>query len=459
MASSAEVNKDLPTQIPKIDAPQLDYNVVSYAHSLPRTIRILKEDGKTTDTITNNDLEMKFKIPAGTYNLSRSILRYTWVPAAAPGTADRYIWAHADLLPIRQIRLATQEGGVIMTDLMYADHYSRIIPKAETPLNQFLTQDSMDSIYPCNELAAANFMGPTNTSGVVNYLETKYYRIGGNNANIAPETKSIELSTFKNTLLDLDKMVHYPEPLELTIWFRPRSHWYFLSEDANDAKDSHDATQNINLSNIELYMRQESDPTIDAECKNAVLNAPVEQPFTLYTPVVTARSMIATSGPNSSIQLQLGTGMGTRLTKVYAIPQNSNESKNTLYDSNNESKAKVSRYQTKFNALNVQPNAISVDSREDWFQVKHLLKGSAIMNSKIYERNWFILDDYSGITEETKSIFPMGKNNLVCGRKLQLGDVFELVTDNTSALNWYIFFVGQRVLRIAPLSKGGIGYI
>lgn len=459
MTSSADVNRDIPASIPKLDSPDISYDIASYAHSLPRMIRFLRDDGKF-DNIEIGAVpeEMKFKIPAGTYNLSKSVLSYSW--EAKGNMAAQQMWARADLLPILRVRLATQEGGSVLTELMYADHYTRIVNKAETPLVKFLTNDDRDALYPCNTLVADNKTGFGQLTGSVNYLEPKYYRVAA--AGVAPlvaETKNVELSIFKNTLLELDKMIYYPEPLELTIWFQGRNSWYFEAKSADAADSPLDASQDIKMNGLSLFVRQESDPTIDAECKDAVLNASIDAPFTLYTPVVTSRKMPTVQGFGSSMQIQLGTQMGTRLTKVYAIPQSLPESKGLQYDSSNFGALKVSGYQTKFNSLNVQPNIVNVRRDEDYMQIKDIIKGTAIMNRDVHLQNWFILDDYSGITEETKSIYPPGKHNLVTGKKLQLGDTFELVADTGANLQWYIFFVGQRVLRIAPFGKGGIGYL
>ena len=188
-------------------------------------------------------------------------------------------------------------------------------------------------------------------------------------------------------------------------------------------------------------------------------------PFTLYVPVVNARKTTSFSGVGASVQIQLGSQFGTRLTKVYAIPMNNAEEKDTRYDSSNISGAKITSYQTKFNSINVQPDAISISATNfgDWMQVKDYLAGTPILSRTVHQQDWFILDDYSGITEETKKLLPGGHHNVVTGRKIGLGDIFELVastgTGGTVAVKWYIYFVGQRVLRIAPLVKGGIGYV
>lgn len=463
MTSSADVNAVLPAAIPKLESPEIDYNVASFAHSQPRLVRILKEGGTQTATVGGSTEEIKFTIPAGTYNLAKSMLTYA-ADVENDATVTWYMWFKADILPIQEIRLTTQEGGYELTKLTFVDHYSRIVPKAETPLEKYLTNDRGDVIYPSLS-ATNNYPGPSNQAAVPNALDPRYW-IVHHQALTVSQYKNIELSTFKNTLLALDKMVYYPEPLQLTVVFKDRNSWYHESKsnsrpDGADAggADRRDAQQDIKLSDIALYMKQESDPTIDAECKAAVLHAPADQPFTLMVPVTTGRKMVGSAGNNGGFQINLSSAMGTRLQRVYAIPQDASESKHSRYLSTNSMGTRVRSFQTRFNSVNVQPHAVSSTGGEDYLHVRQLLKGSVFMGRDSYMRDWFILDDYSGITDDVESMYPPGKHNLVTGKKVNAGDIFELVTDNAVAVQWYVYIVGQRVLRIAPLGKGGISYV
>lgn len=459
MSSSADVNRDIPASIPKLDSPDISYDIASYAHTLPRIVRILPEGGDRKVDVGTSGQEVRFKIPAGTYNFSRSVFRYSWATQAdaALGQAVR-----EDVLPIQQVILATQESGVELTKLVYADQYSRIANKAEVSFDKYITQDELDPVYPSNDLVANNVIGPIAEVASVNYLEYKYTKIAADTKTLTG-SKAIELNAFKNTLLDLDKMIYYPEPLLLSIWFTGCGSWYQLRDDAkSDLKElAADGDKDVKVADLELFMKQESDPTIDAECKAAVLNAPADAPFTVYVPVVNGRRTTALSGSSAAYQVPLGSSNGVRLTKVYATPIPAPHAANTRYDSSNAGGVKVERYQTKFNSINVQPDAVDVKNNGDWYTVRDRLKGTAILNNAVYKRNWFILDDYSGITDETKALFPPGKHNLVTGKKIQLGDVFEIVADHPASVSvvWYLFFVGQRVLRIAPPGKGGIGYV
>ena len=250
MTSSADVNAQLPSAIPKVDAPDLDYEIASFGHGLKAYVRRLQENGDNKLTIQASQTEAKFRIPAGTYNFSKSFLRYAWEPenaSSAGGDPTHYAqWSKEDVIPIFSIRLATQEGGIVMTELIYADQYVKRVQKAETTLSKFLTQNQLDPFYPCDELATANLVGVGTQAGSRNYLETKYSEVSAVDTKLPVVDKLIYLNTFKNTLFDLDKTVYYPEPMELSIMFQSRDHWYHEATSiANASTGARAATQDV----------------------------------------------------------------------------------------------------------------------------------------------------------------------------------------------------------------------
>lgn len=460
MTSAADVNADLSPALPDYKSPELQYSVVNFVHSQPRAHYVYPEGNITTATIPNSsDHETKFPIPKGCYNFGKSVIRYDAACTQALIALSNF-WKRADMIPFISIQLRTAEGQLPVAQIMGADHYSRIVNKAETPFTDFVTNGSLAPLYPCNVEDSKNYIGDGALSGGTrSFLEPRYYQCGddGDAAQADPMSRAIKLENFKNSFIGMDKMVYFPEPMELVIRWQHANHWFFSAVTLTGV--STEATGTVALSNIALVMQKESNKDIIAELTASVMQPPGGVPFALHVPDVTHIKMAGASGANVSVSLRLGSTHGKRITKIYAIPQNATESKHTRYDSNNVAAAKITRFQTLIDGNPIQPNAIPVDANVwgDWYLLEDKLKGTAILDQEVYRRNWFICDDFSGITEKNK--LPSGEYNVVTGHPVEVGSIYELVTDNAQNVQWYFYIIGQKTLRIAPPHLGGIAFV
>ncbi len=460
MTTAVDVNALLVPSIGTYKSQELQFNSTNFEHSQPRSFTIVPDGGLTTATVpVSSDHETKFMIPQGCYNFGKSNLRFDFKSNEAKDDAKTF-WIREDLLPFISVHLRTQTGQVDICNLMGVDHYHRIVSKAETPIDKFLTMSFTDALKPCDKEAKDNLVGITTETGSRNYIEPEYYDIAEAKAAHSTFYRMVRFEdVFKNHFLGMDKMLYFPEALELSIRWQAASHWGIVPATKTDATGAADNAGTISLSNLSLIMKRESDAAVIASLTESVLRAPPGNPFVINVPDVTYIKLPGAVGTDVSVTFQLGAPHGKRIKKIFAIPINDTESKGTRYDSGNIGGAKVGRYQTLIDGNPIQPNAIPVSATSlgDWFAHRDKLSGTALSNFKIYRRNWFICDDFSGQTEDNK-VMNTGEHNVVTGHPVNIGSKYELISTNAAAVQWYFYVVGQKTLRIAPAHLGGIGF-
>lgn len=450
MTSAAEANRDLPKRLPEMLSKSINDSVVKHLHSFPRYEKILP-DGANSTVIGATAQAITFEIPAGVYNLGKMVLRYTRYAAGAELKAP---WERQDVTPISIIELTRKSNDFQIAKISFADHLSKVMTKIKTPIEELGTPDR-ECVYRCNSLSTANLTGEGTDTGTVNYTEVKYAIAHA--SRLPSKSKTIHLNKMGDSVFSTDEMVYYQYPLKLTITFAPLSSWGWIATGVADGTTGAAAlAQSINLTAIDLLVAKETDPDISAERKRLVL----EGGFQMLVPVINANTADGPIATETSVKVDLGAYMGDRILRIIAIPEISGGGVNMVYNSRNDNAGLIPQYQTYFNGDSIQGHTIRCTAADnsDWLRIRDYLKGTSYQDEDMYRLNWFIMDDFSGIDQDTKT--PFRKENIVAGKKLS-GEAlqYRIETENIQAIRWYIYVIGQRRLRIAPDEKGGWGWV
>lgn len=270
--------------------PQIDYSQKSL-EVLPsyRFSKIYQQTGGTDVTISTSAQESVFELPARCINLSRSVLKYTSTPPAAPATSYNLMFRDV-MCHIRQIQLYTR-GGVYIADVNNVDKMSSVTLKAEVDADKVERVDrgnptatitsgvtagldlanDMDGntddkfgvkrepyITPVyynvasavttpqddtiQEYAGRIMVGTLNadnfryngTLAVTNPDEPQYMVYGGVNTATPVQNMSVPLSQFKGTVFELDKDLYFGEVVLMKVTWNDRgAHGFTCAEVAN----------------------------------------------------------------------------------------------------------------------------------------------------------------------------------------------------------------------------------
>jgi hypothetical protein len=110
--------------------------------------------------------------------------------------------------------------------------------------------------------------------------------------------------------------------------------------------------------------------------------------------------------------VKVNSGMGRSLMRIYHSLFNATESANTAYDNsnlnpvNNAVPLRLKNYYTQLNSQRLQDYNIECttgDGNGDDYQwVLPYIKNSAIFNHDVYRANWFHIDDFTGINNNSE---------------------------------------------------------
>ena len=449
-------------------AKELDYQKRTFSHPQYKLNKVLQQSGGQAVSISGGGGQVSiFEIPAQVVNFAKTQLYYTMTPTEdqVAGPANGANWIPKDCASeIASIQLYTR-GGVYLVNLGYNQNYTKVVPKAETSVDEYLAYDIGGDttiedglsrfIRRSNSLASSSTktaIAPyakrnDNTSASLHYTEHQYCEPGvlydGANAGNTPViTRCCPLSHFKNTILACDKDLYFGEVLILRIEWSPVNRIGWLgSSVTNPTTDSEPITVDVGLTNLALYVAVEK----DQEIINSLMSK-VQSGFQMLCPYVHGYKTNLQNA-SQSLSLRFNRGHGERLMKIYHAPFNNTETTHLAYDHNNLADAKVLSYYTMLNNSRLQEFNVDTSADEDYMILKDLLEGSVIQNNNIYKYNWFHVEDFAGLDLKDSQ----GPFNKRAGLDLSVEQKYDIyMTTAGNALNHYSFAVTQRMLTISP---------
>jgi len=223
----------------------------------------------------------------------------------------------------------------------------------------------------------------------------------------------IPFSIFKNTFLELDKLIYFPNGINLKITWAPSTKIAYTTNAINSPfTDAAALTENVQINNLKLNIAVETNVLL----KTTIINKVKNGSYTVQFPSVQTHFRTVGSN-NQTVEYEITTALGLRLQKIYHSLFNNNQSSNTAYDNNNINGVKTSSYQTYLDSNPLQVALIDCNEKQDYYLHKNILRKSVLTNANIYQYNWFHCDDFTGGLKNDEFV-DVPQENVVCGLPL-----------------------------------------
>ncbi len=389
-------------------APALDYNQNLYSHGLPQFVQVFSNQYGSAINLNSGQTPIVFNLPSEVMNFGQSHLLYQ---LNLPGVALNYIWYAADTVAeITHIQLYGASNQFI-ADLDNLNVFMKIATKRETSIEEYLSYDEMNRLYPSNSLnnvvpALRVLSGSTAVQpSYRSYTEPAYFAVGGLGADVVLQCQ-IPLAMIKDSILAMDKNFYFNQVTYLKIFFGPISRVAYMStSNANPALGTPVPYTGLGtIANLQLMLAVET----DVEVRSKLINQVQSSGMSLIIPYVQSYVNTVQISTSQQINIQLDAGSGKTLLKMYHSVFNNVPSLTTMYDCSNLPTApttnqKVMQYYTNLN--NRRNQNITVDCTTngfytDYMNQRNLIKGSVIDSRDIFQYNWCHIDDFSGFTPE-----------------------------------------------------------
>ncbi|HVT62352.1 MAG TPA: hypothetical protein VHD33_02545, partial [Legionellaceae bacterium] len=370
-----------------------------------------------------------FNLPTDVFNLSESILMYTVNLSAANGR--NYIWYPTDTYAeISHIQFYGSNNQLLV-DLDNANNYFKIVGKHETSMQEFLTNDFQNRLYPSNVLinvAPALRVQSGIAIGVpanINYTEPAYFEVGDINTDVQYQVQ-LPLRYFKNTLLSMNKNFYFNQIMYLKIFWGPYTKMAFMSNSLTNPTAGlpqpyvPTTAGDCTISNLQLMLATETLEDERLRLMNQI-SGPSAPGLSIIIPYA-YNYKNPNNGASQNINIQLDIGAGRTLVRMYHSVFNNVEQSNTMYDCSNlistdpaaqNTSEKVNTYWTNLNGKRNQTITIDTttysdaagtivnpNGNTDYMNMKNSLKGSVLQNMNVFKYNWHHLDDFSDFKNE-----------------------------------------------------------
>ena len=185
----------------------------------------------------------------------------------------------------------------------------------------------------------------------------------------------IELSAFKDTIMELNKNIYFGDNLVLTINWNSCTKIGFNNTTNTGALGTGPTTFTVplQLNNLFLYTATETDPTIISQLVSAVNNGE----FSLITPFVFSQKYSSAASGSNAMQQRINATYGHTLLRTYFACFNNSEVSQFAYTHND---SVIVDYNTYMDGLRLQDFTLKVSDSTHWLYNERNFKNSCIQS-------------------------------------------------------------------------------
>ena len=483
----------------KIDATP-NVQVVSALAPRPRGIaanryRLQKvsyhESSKPTIQLGGTTLS-KYQIPNIAHNLAESFVRIEGHLAA---TADYFgCYFGSTNGRVKRVSLKT-DANVVVDEIQYVPQFLKVVRPATTSLEEFLTlegnypsrannviergnmfakSDALASYVPTALDTSGKYINAAGTGvedGAINYMDIGQI-ISGAVVNTAVYISTdFKLSDLKHTYFAKDLDIVYNTTMILEVEWSQGKDWGFECKTLATIADYRDLNTVPVIDNAYLYLAVVKDP----EFKNKMI-AKITQGGgikTILPTVFSIKKSFSATAETRREDLHMSFTNMDRVLRIYSTWMLATEDGPAKFNNNNTftitvADGKIDATPPRVTSLRTYVDGDAQQDEEytylnglDWHRMKTVLAGSVIQNRGMFQKNYFWVDDWSGL----RSIDWPANDDKISGFQLgtpghqQMKYSIEFAKPGT-ALSMFQFVVGQRVLTIdasgVSVNKSGI---
>jgi hypothetical protein len=468
-------------------AEELVYSKSISAHGNYKYLRVVPIGSTQNPTLSlTSTIQTQFELPNNVMNLSLSKLCFDLQIPTQTLTKFNNIYGNA-LALIDRITL-TSRSGVMLADIQNTHIFGSLVSSVNTKMQDLLTRNTTSYVLPagattdnatpgqdatsqsgaltaaqaspysdivrCNHLT--NYQVSEKATTALNALTALAYTpyLEPLNLFAAPAlaqynaiSYQINLSAFKDTLMELNKNIYFGDNIVLTITWNAFTKMGFTTTAivANAVLPNAAAfTVAPSISNLFLYTACETDPTIISQLVSSVSNGE----FSLIVPFVYCQKYNASASTSSAMQQRLNSSYGSTLLRVYfGVYQNLEETINTY--THNDSF--ITSYNTYMDGLRLQDYTLTTADSTAWLSNERNFRDSCMLSLKQFKGNFVHIDNWCGASP-CQNI-----DSVLNGLSLDTDRTWSVQTVTPSAAyRYYAFFTTQKKLVI---SKGSLTLI
>jgi hypothetical protein len=366
--------------------------------------------------LTTGQQNLTIQIPDCVFNWHDTYLFFHL--AIVAGAAGQYIWLRRDCWSsiFQHIQHYVDTNDYIV-DIDNIPKYMQIVSKAETSLEDFKHSEERDgfsasktlrtavpAIGACSAALNPNVLGNGPNFATVDYDSPALYKVYPAGTAVS-ENFMLPMRAIKNTVFANNKNEGYGRVSFLKLYTSTLSQIGFYSDSnlhpSAGTRASLTPGPNTYINNVILYLSKE---------KNESNIAALSGGYRKMIPYVRAYKL-PSNGSSATSTFNFNATDGLFLQKVYYSAYNATEDLDTAYDNDNSGDdvtinvPKIKTFYTNLNGSRIQPLTLDTQVLDpntgdhgvftDWMTIKHNLKGSVIQNRKMYQQNWFWLDNFA----------------------------------------------------------------
>jgi len=431
-------------------APEIDYKPASLSHGEYKYTRVTPMQQVPATIGTSGGDQIEFELPSSTvFNLSKSVLRFGLAPTAIPSVNTYSNKMYASLLNMRSIELYTR-SGLSLCLINDVDFYSNIVwgydKLEDAQTRSFPTGGTATvALAECCEggsvlTGAVNAANQTLTLSTTtkNNIARRDVFVGVVNSALSPSIQfEIPLDKIKHSIFDRGVDMIFPENIYMRITTLPCPSITFEATTASNANINTQVAQTVTLFNVEVLLAVQQNLAIKQDLLMGMSkNIEIDIDFAYLV-----KQSGTTTSQNVSMRIS-GSQVGSKLKKIYWSCYPAAGTLAGRYD-NSIATNTLASFNTFLNSQSIEQ--ILVTPSYAYIMQKDHLDGTVTSDRIGYLNKFTYLQDFCG-----KSAIE-SDNFYNDGLPLETSDIkyeIQATTGNTN-LNWYMFYVTQRKLRIS----------
>lgn len=437
----------------------IEYRPQVVADSEYMHVRLFQQSGAPNVVITDTGGVATIELPVIPMNLGKSFINFTQTLGAEAALTN----AFRDTPPISRIELYTR-GGQYLMDVTNFNHIYQAFGQRTKKIEDFHGSDDAILVKrqpltaPAAVVVPDPFANLAEARAAVNNVNTALSSVSSQFAvdnmdikKFATSTAAaaltvnwrIECSELYNTVLSLDKSIYMGEVLNLRITFAgTQSHGFRSTATALDGTvtGADVLTSAPTITNLNFYLAQEMNPMVVNDLVQTVNSSGME----ILIPYTHSYKTIQT-GTSHAVSLRLSNGHGISLERIYTIPVDGAEEKNTRFVADADN---IVNFYTILDSKRLQQFDVLCGAIRDYLWLRKDESKDRVVSIKQSNsaQNFAWSDSWCRELE-------CAKNQLAGGLDLSVERKYDFYATGSANTNYYQAAVCQKVMRIGA---GGV---
>ena len=468
---------------------ELVYSKGIQSHGNYKYLRIVPigSSGQNPQLSLTSTTQTQFELPNNVINLSLCKLCFD-LPFVLQTTPAKFNNIYANALSMIDRITLTSRSGVVLADIPNTHIFGSLVSNVNTKYTDLLSRNPGSSILPAGATSnnsagenattlsgaiAVSQMNPVNDivrcNGTVNY-QTSAAGVTATAVTALAYTPIVEplvlftapavaqancisyqinLSAFKDTLMELNKNIYFGDNLLLTITWNAAIKMGFTTSAlvaANTLTTPLPFSIAPTLNNLFIYTACETDPTVISQLVSSVNGGE----FSMIVPFLHHQKYVTGVSTTSSMQQRINSSYGSSLLRTYFGIYPSTETDLTTYTHNDSF---VVSYNTYMDGLKLQDFTLQSSDATHWLSNERNFKGSCMLSLPQYKSNFVHIDNWCG------SSICNTDDSILNGLDLDSDRTWSVIVYTNAVASSYRFYLFYTTQKRLVISKGTLALV